>query len=167
MKLKDWNHTVTDTFVFFFGGPFSQWASCKFEVAGKEYDSTEQYMMAQKALYFKDIEAYERIMSTSNPRDQKAIGREIKGFDIPQWQMVCEDIVYTANVAKFTQNEELRQTLIESGDRIIVEASPYDKIWGIGLAEGDPRCENSNLWEGKNLLGIALMRVRETITVGR
>ena len=163
MGLEDWNHTVTDDYVFFWGGPFSQWAPCKFTVAGKEYNCAEQYMMAQKALYFKDMGSYRKIMEEKNPSVQKKIGRNVTDFSNPHWRLVCEDIVYTASIAKFTQNDEYKQILIESGDRTIVEASEYDKIWGIGLSENDKRCENPCLWQGENLLGIALMRVRETI----
>jgi len=156
-------HTVTNDFVLFWGGPFSQWAMSDFEIDDVKYNCTEQYMMAAKAMFFNDTEAHKKIMESNNPSDQKQIGREIKGFDTLQWRGICFDIVVRANVAKFTQNEELKQILIESGNKIIVEASPYDKIWGVGLQESDPRCENPALWQGENLLGLALMVARNKI----
>lgn len=149
-------------FVLFWGGPFSQWYPHEMTIAGIKYNCCEQYMMAQKALIFVDPEAYEKIMSTSDPRKQKAFGRTVKNFNAPVWDRVCRDIVFTANLAKF-QDPELKAYLFSFGNEEIVEASPYDKIWGIGLGEDDPRALDKTQWQGLNWLGEEIMRVRETI----
>lgn len=165
--LKDHPHTVTDEFVLFWGGPFSQWYDCQFRVDGVVYNCTEQYMMAQKALYFGDGDIHNKIMATSSPREQKALGKKVRNFDVEMWRDVCEDIVYTGNYAKFTQSTYLEKVLLDTEDRTIVEASPYDKIWGIGLRETDPKAQDPKCWKGLNLLGIAIMNVRESITLSK
>lgn len=161
--MKDANHTVTDNFIFFWGGPFSQWASTSFTLKGPTYNCAEQYMMAMKAQLFKDEDACKRIMESKDPRQQKSIGREVKNFNTETWSQYSFSFVVAANVAKFSQNEEFKKVLLESGDRIIVEASPQDKIWGIGLGEFDRRSRNPALWQGQNLLGLALMVTRNHI----
>lgn len=154
---------ITDKFVFFWGGTFSQWCPSTFEIGGVKYNCCEQYMMAQKALLFNDTESYKMIMSATSPRDQKAFGRRVKGFDKDEWESVCRQIVYDANFAKFTQNPKMMAELIETGDREIVEASPEDKIWGIGLHENDARVHDKSQWQGTNWLGEAIMQVREKL----
>jgi ribA/ribD-fused uncharacterized protein len=154
---------ITDKFVFFWGGTFSQWCPSTFEIGGFQYNCCEQYMMAQKALFFDDFEIYNKIMETSHPAQQKALGRKVKGFDKEKWESVCREIVYDANFAKFTQNPKMMAELIETGDREIVEASPEDKIWGIGLHENDARVHDKSQWQGTNWLGEAIMQVREKL----
>jgi len=152
-----------DKFHFFYGGPFSQWHPCKFVVNGVTYNCTEQYMMAQKALIFGDTEVHTHIMATSIPSKQKALGRKVKKFNVAQWNLVCQKIVYDGNYAKFTQNEDLKNFLLETGDKEIVEASHSDIIWGIGIAENDPRRFNKSRWRGRNLLGETLVAVRNVL----
>jgi len=152
-------------FVFFWGGPFSQWAKYPMEIDGVRYVTCEQYMMASKARLFGDSEAEATILATNNPRIQKATGRRVKGFDEAVWESEREEIVYRANLAKFTQHRHLRDELLSTGEQIIAEASPHDPIWGIGMAENDPRITRMELW-GMNLLGKALMRVREVLRNG-
>ena len=96
--------------------------------------------------------------------EAKAIGREVIGFNPETWESNRFDIVVAANMAKFSTHSELKDYLLNTGDRILVEASPVDSIWGIGLAEDDPACENPNLWKGSNLLGFALMAVRDQLS---
>lgn len=156
-------NTVTDEFVLFWRGPFSQWYESEFTVKGVTYNCTEQFMMAEKAGCFNDHTSREKIMATKSPKEQKALGRNVKNFDVEVWKEVCEEIVYVGNYAKFTQNPDLKEILLETKDRILVEASPYDKIWGIGLSQSDPRALDPNLWEGLNLLGIAIMKVRDKL----
>lgn len=153
----------TDKYVFFWGGTFSQWCPSEFTIDGVKYNCCEQYMMAKKALLFNDNEAYEKIMSTKNPKEQKAFGRKVKGFDKNKWDAVCREIVYEANYAKFTQNAVLKSDLLRSGDREIVEASPEDTIWGIGMHESHPDILDKSKWRGTNWLGEAIMKVRETL----
>ena len=154
---------ITDDYVFFFGGICSQWVSSRFIIDGITYNCAEQYMMAKKALLFKDKEQLEKIMNTDNPRDQKHYGRQVKDFDAEKWEEVCKKHVYDANYAKFTQNESMLDELISYGDREIVEASPTDKIWGIGLAVDDPKIHDKSNWQGTNWLGEVIMQVRKDI----
>ncbi len=145
---------------------FSQWWSCKFTVDGIEYHTAEQYMMAQKAVLFGDEKIRAEIMAASNPKQYKDLGRRIKGFKQDIWDKNCRDIVVKGNVAKFSQNGDLKAFLLNTNSRILVEASPYDKIWGIGMGADDPKCENPTLWNGTNFLGFCLMEVRDFIRVG-
>ncbi len=158
-------HTVTDDFVLFWHGPFSQWYPCEFTLGGAKYNCTEQYMMAKKALFFEDEQSWLKIMACDSPKVQKAIGRTVTNFDVEKWKDVCEEIVYVGNYAKFTQDDYLKSVILGTENRTLVEASPYDKIWGIGLAETDPKALNPDSWQGLNLLGIALMKVRESIVL--
>jgi ribA/ribD-fused uncharacterized protein len=154
---------VKGNFLFFWDGPFSQWYPSKFTIDGREYNCCEQYMMAKKALTFKDMEAYEEIMASSSPKEQKAIGRRVKNFNTEVWSVISREVVYQANYAKFTQNPQMKEELMSTGDLEIVEASPQDKIWGISLHETDPRALDKTQWQGTNWLGIEIMRVREEL----
>jgi len=142
---------------------FSQWFSSQFEVANVAYYTAEHYMMAGKARLFNDIDAFEKIIRTKDPGKAKHLGRTIKGFSEELWKKKRFDIVVSGNMAKFSQNPKLREFLINTGNRVLVEASPKDRIWGIGLAEDDPRAESPNFWKGLNLLGFALMEVRHQL----
>lgn len=153
----------TDKYIFFWGGTYSQWCPSNFTIDGVTYNCCEQYMMAKKALLFNDNNAYKEIMATKSPKEQKAIGRKVKGFDKDKWDAVCREIVYEANYAKFTQNAVMKSELLRTGDREIVEASPEDKIWGIGMHESHPDILDKSKWKGTNWLGEAIMRVRETL----
>ncbi len=153
---------MREQFVFFWSGPFSQWAKYEMEIDGQTYVTCEQYMMAEKARLFGDREAETKIMATANPREQKALGRRVANFDPVQWEAACEEIVYRANYAKFSQNEELKAMLLATGDKTIAEASPLDAIWGIGMAEDHPNAMDQSLW-GRNLLGKAIVRVRDDL----
>ena len=140
----------------------SQWFQRDFIVDELIYKNAEQYMMAKKALLFKDDKIFEKIMNESNPKKIKAFGRQIKGFDNVVWERHSEIFVYEANIAKFSQNEDLKEFLL-STEGILVEASPYDKIWGIGLSSDDKRSLTRATWNGENKLGFILTRVRENL----
>lgn len=148
---------------FFYGGIFSQFFPCTFTEMGVTYNSAEQYMMAQKALLFDDIKTYDKIMSLSNPYKIKALGRLVKNFNQEIWDKHKEDIVFNGNLLKFSQNKKLCKQLLATGDKEIVEASPTDTIWGIGLAETDPDIYDKSKWRGTNLLGKAIMKVRNVL----
>ncbi len=149
---------------FFYGGPFSQWyKSIFFDEKGQKYVTAEQYMMAKKALLFGDTDVYHAIMVTENPAEQKALGRQVRNFNVEVWNSTAQDIVFGGNLMKFTQNELLKQVLLSTEDKIIVEASPTDRIWGIGLGMDDPNRFDENMWRGTNWLGEAIMRVRTRI----
>lgn len=154
------NKVEKEEFAFFWGGSFSQWAKSKFVIDGVEFNTCEQYMMYKKALMFHDYDAAKKIMATSNPKEQKAIGRRVKGFNREHWETYCREIVYDANVAKFTQNEDMREELMATGNKEFCEASPMDKIWGVGMAEDNPLIQDKANWQGTNWLGEALTKVR-------
>ena len=139
----------------------SQWYPCRFEVDGVTYCCTEQYMMAQKAVLFCDRENYERIMTSDQAKEIKALGREIRDFDQEKWDERKYPIVLKGNIAKFSQNEPLKEFLLETGGAVLAEASPYDGIWGIRLAADDPLAMDPKKWKGENLLGFALMETRD------
>jgi ribA/ribD-fused uncharacterized protein len=154
---------VTDKGVYFWSGIYSQWYKSNFEIDGMKFTTAEQYMMYKKALLFEDEEVGNAIMRTNNPREQKALGRKVRNFDADTWNENCREYVYEANYAKFTQDPNLLEQLMETGDRILVEASPQDKIWGIGLHFDDERVEDESQWQGTNWLGEAIMRVRKEL----
>ena len=142
---------------------FSQWYDSKFEEDGKEFITAEHYMMYHKAKLFGDYKASEKVLTATNPGEAKAVGREVLGFVQELWNEKRFEIVVNANLAKFSQNSELKEFLLNTGNRALVEASPLDKIWGIGLAQDNPAAENPNRWKGLNLLGFALMEVRDRL----
>ncbi len=143
---------------------FSQWFDCKFTVDGVEYRTAEQYMMSQKALLFGDKKINAEIMKAGHPKQFKELGRRISGFNEKLWNDNKTDIVIRGNYAKFSQNPELKYFLLGTNKRILVEASPYDKIWGIGMSADDSRAMNPLQWQGENLLGFCLMEVRDMLS---
>lgn len=154
---------ITDEYVFFYGGIYSQWYACSFNIFNLHYNCAEQFMMAQKAIMFKDIETFSKIMATSNPAEQKALGRTVKNFDKDQWESRCKDIVIAGNLGKFGQNKDLLNQMIETGDRKFVEGSPVDKVWGIGLGLNNPLIFDKKNWQGTNWLGECLDYVKMTL----
>ncbi len=139
---------------------FSQWFAARFELDGVRFPSAEHYMMWEKARLFDDKPAAAQILAASNPAVAKKLGRSVRHFDVGVWAAQRFDIVVRASVAKFTQNAAFRAYLLSTNDRVLVEASPFDRIWGIGLAATDQRAQNPLLWNGLNLLGFALMHAR-------
>ena len=127
------------------------------------YNSAEQYMMAQKALLFRDKDTFEKIMAEYNPVKIKKLGREVKGFDSDLWGKVKYDVILAGNYLKFTQNRALGLYLLDTRDRVLVEASPYDTVYGIGMSADDKDACCPRLWKGENLLGFALMAVRDSV----
>lgn len=119
--------------------------------------------MHMKALMFGDDEVASLIMKSKDPYEQKKLGREVRGFDKRLWDAKCKPIMVEGLVSKFSQDEYCKKTLLETNDKIIVEASPTDRIWGIGLAEDDPRALNKNTWRGTNWLGEVLMQARDKL----
>lgn len=154
---------VTEKFVFFWNGIYSQWHKAPMTIDKIEYNSCEQYMMHQKALLFGDDEIAYLILQEENPKEQKKYGRMIKGFDKATWDKNCLAIVYEGNLAKFSQNEDLKAALLLTGNRIMVEASPLDNIWGIGLDENAEGIEDPSYWLGLNLLGQAITLVKNQL----
>lgn len=162
---------ATPKYVLFWGhqpnadGPvgkscFSQWFEASFQVDGQTYLTAEHFMMAEKASLFGDAETRASILAARTPAEAKKLGRGVQGFDGARWEQARFDIVVRANEAKFTQNQGLQDYLLTTGDRVLVEASPVDRIWGIGLTANDERALEPRRWSGLNLLGFALMEVR-------
>jgi len=142
---------------------FSQWYPSPFVVDGIEYKTAEHWMMAHKARLFNDNEISEKILKAGKPGEVKALGRQIKAFDEATWQREKFKIVTQGNIHKFSQDQALKNYLLNTADRVIVEASPVDYVWGIGLDQNAKGIENPHTWKGENLLGFSLMMVRDVL----
>lgn len=187
MRTKDLPHTkesliaaiatgLEPKFLFFWGHQpkhphqvgkecLSQWYEIAFTVNNVTYPSTEHYMMAEKARLFNDSASLHKILAAKHPGEAKTLGRSVTPFDETQWQEHRFTIALQGNMAKFQQNTELKTFLLTTGNKILVEASPMDSIWGIGLAQDHPDAENPAAWPGLNLLGFVLMKVRAAIVL--
>lgn len=152
-------------FTFFWRqeSPFSQWHPCEFEVEGQRFHCAEQSMMYGKAKLFGDEEIAARILEARTPKEHKALGRAVRGFEGAVWERERERIVYEGNRAKFTQNAGLLAALEATAGTELVEASPLDRIWGVGLSADNPRIQDPSQWRGLNLLGKVLTRLREDL----
>ena len=144
-----------------------QWFAAPFEIEGVRYPTAEHYMMAEKARLFDDADVLARILEAPQPGAAKRLGREVSGYDDAAWSAARFEAVVRGTVAKFEQHEPLRTFLIGTKRRVLVEASPVDRVWGIGLAADDDRASHPSAWRGENLLGFALMEVRERISTPR
>ncbi|MFT3736840.1 MAG: NADAR family protein [Rhodocyclaceae bacterium] len=147
--------------------PFSNWHPSPFVIDGRTFNCGEQWMMYSKAMLFGDEEIAGKIMAEAVPRKQKMLGRQVRGFDGEEWTAQCEDIMYEGLLEKFRQSEQMLKAMLDTGDTMLVEASPDDAIWGIGLEESDPRACNPEQWLGQNKLGKVLMRVRDSLRASR
>ncbi|WP_306750452.1 NADAR family protein [Saccharothrix yanglingensis] len=141
----------------------SQWFEAPFTEDGRTYPTAEHHMMVGKALLFGDGDTAGRVLRARTPGEAKALGRQVRGFDEDTWVAHRVDLVVRANLGKFGAHDDLRAFLLGTGDRVLVEASPVDRVWGIGLAEDDERAADPAAWRGLNLLGQALMTVRERL----
>lgn len=156
---------TTKTHIYFWGSYYSQWAKYDFidESLKIKFTSCEQYMMWNKAMLFKDKDSAKKIIETNNVKKQKELGRKVKGFDQKEWDKQKFNIIVKGNFLKFSQNKDIQKELLESGVKVLVEASPYDKIYGVGLKWDNDLILDENNWQGENLLGKALMEVREML----
>jgi ribA/ribD-fused uncharacterized protein len=150
-------------YFLFWGGWPSNWHKAPFVIDGITFNCVEQWMMWSKAVLFGDDEAATKILATKNPRDQKALGRAVRGFEAAPWSACAREIVYRGVLEKFRQNPELCDKLLATWSDTIVEASPEDLIWGIGLHQDDPDATNPSKWRGTNWLGEALMQARDEL----
>lgn len=160
-----------EDFVFFWGHTdraagvgkhcLSQWYQAPMIVDNVYYNCMEQYIMAEKARLFHDYDIEARIMAEYSQMTIKKLGRQVAGYVDSEWKAVRQQVSVKGNIAKFSQNNALGEYLLSTGDKIIVEASPKDTIWGIGLAEDSADAINPRRWRGENILGFALMEVRE------
>jgi len=146
---------------------FSQWYPSPFIVDGVTYATAEHWMMAQKANLFDAHDIFSKIISSQKPGEVKALGRQIKNFDEAKWNEHKYEIVKNGSIHKFSQNKTLKDYLLNTGDKILVEASPSDAIWGVGLHQDEKQIENPHSWRGPNLLGFALMEARDFLSDDR
>lgn len=156
---------ITDNFVFFYGKEdvFSNWFPCKFKIEDYVFQNSEQAMMFAKAQFFDDPRLAYEILDTPNPAEAKALGRKVKNFDDAMWGGVRLEIVADILYYKFKSTEQLTEIILATEDRMLVEASSSDTIWGIGLSIRNPDITNILKWQGSNLLGKALMIARNRI----
>lgn len=143
----------------------SQWWPAEFVVAGRAYPTAGHFMMSEKALLFGAADIAGQILRAAEPKEAKELGRQIVGFDEQRWTERRVEVVLEGNLAKFGQHPALRDYLLGTGDAVLVEASPVDRIWGIGLAAGDERAARPETWRGLNLLGFVLMEVRSRLAM--
>ncbi len=171
---KSYESGQTYKYVFFWGHTqradgkvdascFSQWFPSCFEIGGVVYSCAEQYMMAEKARMFGDSAMLEAIMASKHPKEMKEFGRAVQSIDKTAWDNSCYAIVRDGNIAKFSQNPDFWAVLAATENHILVEASPRDRIWGIGMGKDNPNAENPLNWRGRNLLGFALTEARDMI----
>ncbi len=152
---------TTETMHFFLTDEFSQWYPSKFkDERGNEFNCCEQWMMYSKAELFGDAEVMQKVLAEKDPREMKKLGRQIKNFDQEIWDAKAQTIVTLGNIMKFSQNPELWEVLDKTGDRVLVEAADYDKIWGIGLTAEDAVKVDKSEWKGSNWLGYSIMEAR-------
>jgi ribA/ribD-fused uncharacterized protein len=160
-------------FLFFWGhrpsphgigkGCLSQWWPAPFTVGGDTFATAEHYMMWHKATLFDDHEVAARMLTAENPKQVKDLGRQVKNFDQATWEANRYDIVVAGNKHKFAQHEDLRTYLLSTGDQLLVEASPVDRVWGIGMTADNPHAHDPKKWRGLNLLGFALGDARTAL----
>jgi ribA/ribD-fused uncharacterized protein len=157
-----WGHTSnsTDTIA---KECFSQWHNSPFTVNEILYKTAEHWMMAQKALLFDDSKTFQQIIQCEKPGEAKDLGRQVIGYDDSVWNKTKYDIVKLGNIHKFNQNEMLEKFLLSTTNRVLVEASPVDKVWGAGISKDSDDLSNLYAWPGLNLLGFALMEVRDIL----
>ncbi len=171
---KDYDSGKKLKFLFFWGHQphpngevtsscFSQWWVAPFTVDGHSYPTAEHWMMAEKARLFQDDEMLEKILLAQSPAQAKKLGRQVRGFDQAIWESKRSEIVVQGNLHKFNQHPDLKNFLLNTKQRVLVEASPRDTIWGIGLSSKNERASVPAQWRGKNLLGFALMEVRDLL----
>jgi len=141
----------------------SNFYPAKFVYRDYEFVTSEQALMASKAALFWDFDKFQMILKADSPRSAKYYGRRVKNYNDNIWSTVRYDVMVDILLAKFGQNLELKEFLLSTGDNILVECSPSDKIWGIGLSLQDPDWQDEKNWQGKNLLGSALMSAREVL----
>lgn len=144
-------------------GFLSNWFPARFVIDGAEFSSAEQYMMYRKAVCFDDVSVATQIMGTNDVAVIKSLGRAVAGYDDGIWAGIREKVVFDGLMAKFSQNIDLKRRLLDTGDSVLAECATKDLIWGNGLSMKDPGRFDVAKWRGKNLLGNALMKVRDKL----
>lgn len=144
-------------------GYLSNWYPSVFHIMNNEFSSMEQFMMYEKALYFHDDAVGKQILETHDVSKIKELGRLVTGYDDNYWNGIRQIVVYEGLKEKFSQNNNLKKLLLETGNAVLAECAVKDQIWGIGLSMNDPKRFDRTKWRGQNLLGYALMMVRERL----
>lgn len=154
-----------ENFTFFWkkDSPFSQWNRAVFSHKNIVFNCCEKAMMWEKAMLFGDKAIALEILKEDKPAKHKELGRKVRNFNSDVWDANCKQIVYNINKAKFTQNKKLLKILMDTAGTTLVEASPYDKIWGIGLSADHPNAGDRSKWPGKNWLGEVLTKLRDDL----
>lgn len=134
---------------------------------GRRYPNAEAWMMAAKAWLMNDMETMQLIQEATSPKDHKALGRRVKPFDARLWERACVPVVIAGSIAKFSFTQRMEDELLQTGNLMLVEASPYDQVWGIGLHWQDAKAEDPAQWRGRNLLGQCLVEARRVIAQRR
>lgn len=153
----------TDTHLYFLRGVLSNFEKCYIKYKGHLFATTEQAFMWEKAVFFNDRESANKIIKEENPAKAKKLGREVKNFDDSLWSKVCYDFMYKVNYEKYSQNTRLKNILLNTGDKVLVETNFRDTRWAIGLPAEDDRVLDESQWQGENLLGKVLMQVRDEL----
>jgi ribA/ribD-fused uncharacterized protein len=153
----------TDTHLYFLRGVLSNFEKCYIKYKGHLFATTEQAFMWEKAVFFNDHESASKILKEENPAKAKKLGREVKNFDDSKWSEVCYEIMYKINYEKYFQNTRLKNILLQTENKQLIEANPRDFRWSCGLEANDPNIENEEDWPGENLLGKVLMQVRDEL----
>jgi ribA/ribD-fused uncharacterized protein len=157
------HYTIIGNYAFFWKGCLSQWWPSQYEFKEVTFNRAEQGMMYHKALLFNDTKRAKMILRSNSPKEQQYFGRQVTPFDEDIWNEHARKIVYRNNLAKFRQNPELRKILFETHPYKLVEASPFDAIWGIKRAVDFPKITDKSSWRGTNWLGRVLTKVRVTL----
>lgn len=157
------DHIVQDGFCLFWKSWLSNWKSSPMTIDSVQYTCVAQYMMSMKARLFGDQETLHKIMATTDPKEQKKLGRSVANFNDGQWYEVAFDVVVRGTVEKYRQNPQLLILLQQCGDVEFVEASPMDKVWGIGVDAHHSNALRKTKWHGKNLLGQAINKAKNLI----
>lgn len=160
-------NTETDA-IFFYRvgdayGAFSNWAPTPFTVDGVSFSTAEQYIMYRKCLTFGDTVTAEKLLSSDSPKEQKALGREAAGYIDSVWAGIRQTVAIRGLYAKFSQDAELKRLLLGTGDAVLVECTSNDRIWACGLDRDDDDRLSADRWKGQNILGFALMEVRNML----
>ena len=156
-------HTQETKYVYFWKGYLSQWAKHEFVEDGVLYKTPEHYTMVKKAELFNHHTLVPIMLTVDHPANVKQLGRQVHNFKLDVWNEHCDEFVIRGNLLRFQQHPDMKQRLLDTGDAILVEASPLDKIWGVGLAAEDPMIKDPKTWRGLNKLGFALMAVRDML----
>lgn len=157
-----WTVKAMSNYLFFYSkhSPLSNWYPAEFVWCGIKFANAEQAMMWAKAKHFEDQEIADKLVNTTDPSTCKRLGRQVKNFIDSEWDAVRQDIVFELLVEKFGQNEDIKQLLLRTTGKELVEASPRDRVWGIGMGANNPDAQDKSKWRGRNLLGKTLDRVR-------